>query len=273
MSRPQTQKDREAEERWLNEWHDGFPEFLYKYTSLDGKRRNWFEALVKDSVLYFSEFRTLNDPFDGLVTHEFIADDDTARAHWRHKDEPAPDLEERIESLLRFAKSAEGQRELGQNLLDYSARDGVYCVTKKPDDLLMWSYYADGHKGLCLKFRTRDFVDHMVDGDLTLTPVRYSAKVPRINFYESATRDYVQAQIGTKSEHWRHEEEWRLFAQQRSGLIPFPPSALCGIILGCRMFQVDEEFVTSVVRAHRPAVPIVRAKVIEGTYGVEIPPA
>lgn len=29
---------------------------------------------------------------------------------------------------------------------------GIACFSAKVDDLLMWSHYADGHRGFCLEF-------------------------------------------------------------------------------------------------------------------------
>jgi hypothetical protein len=29
---------------------------------------------------------------------------------------------------------------------------GIYCVSTNYDDVLMWSHYADSHKGICLEF-------------------------------------------------------------------------------------------------------------------------
>lgn len=34
------------------------------------------------------------------------------------------------------------------------SKKGVCCFSEKWDDLLMWAYYADGHKGFCLEFDT-----------------------------------------------------------------------------------------------------------------------
>lgn len=29
---------------------------------------------------------------------------------------------------------------------------GVYCLTTVPDSILMWSHYANNHKGVCLEY-------------------------------------------------------------------------------------------------------------------------
>jgi hypothetical protein len=34
---------------------------------------------------------------------------------------------------------------------------GIYCLTEKNDDLLMWALYSDSHKGLCLEFDPTDY--------------------------------------------------------------------------------------------------------------------
>ncbi len=29
---------------------------------------------------------------------------------------------------------------------------GVYCLSEKKDDILMWSHYSNGHKRLCIEY-------------------------------------------------------------------------------------------------------------------------
>lgn len=45
----------------------------------------------------------------------------------------------------------------GKDLLKRSTDEilngfAYYCMAKKPDNILMWSHYADSHKGVCFRF-------------------------------------------------------------------------------------------------------------------------
>ena len=50
---------------------------------------------------------------------------------------------------------------------------GVCCFSEKKDDILMWSHYADGHKGFCLEFITPK---HNRDQEVIYNQERLSAR-------------------------------------------------------------------------------------------------
>jgi hypothetical protein len=36
-----------------------------------------------------------------------------------------------------------------------TSKVGVMCISEVPDDILMWSHYADCHKGVCSRLALR----------------------------------------------------------------------------------------------------------------------
>src|SRR3989442_8593791 len=82
---------------------------------------------------------------------------------------PTPDqLNDPLEGVLgHFAEGAEGGKPLDDQLraglvslfeTDRElARARVCCFSAHPDSMQMWSYYAGGHKGLCLEVDVSDF--------------------------------------------------------------------------------------------------------------------
>ena len=99
---------------------------------------------------------------------------------------------------------------------------GVTCFAERPDNILMWSHYANKHTGFCVEY---DFSKlESVEAKLMLFPVIYSKKRPMLpmelfdfsdsNNVKLAERDLpipevVEAML-TKSEIWNYEEEWRI---------------------------------------------------------------
>ena len=43
---------------------------------------------------------------------------------------------------------------LSRSVQDVIAQRRIYCLTPIPNNILMWSHYADNHKGICLEFDT-----------------------------------------------------------------------------------------------------------------------
>ena len=82
----------------------------------------------------------------------------------------------------------------------------LYCVCGTRDPILMWSHYADGHRGIALHF------------DASAAPfdaayeVHYSETYPEFPFPISdadADNNKVRAMILTKSRGWCYKEEYR----------------------------------------------------------------
>jgi hypothetical protein len=90
-----------------------------------------------------------------------------------------------------------------------SARLGILCFSRDWHNPMLWSHYADRHRGLCLGFE--------VDEAIAM-PVTYVAKrVPFDHYLDKATteqevRGMAATFASTKFSHWRYEQEVRCWA-------------------------------------------------------------
>ena len=127
----------------------------------------------------------------------------------------------------------------------------------------MWSYYADGHKGVCLRFRSNDLWELGL-----LVPVEYRSKYPTPSYY----RDHIPtlyAMLGSKAEQWRHEAEWRLGGRE-AGHVSFPPSMLDGIIIGCRTPSDHVKWILGLITEREHPIEVYRASKAKSEYGLQI---
>lgn len=103
------------------------------------------------------------------------------------------------------------------NSNDMSGLFRIFCVTPKPNDILMWSYYGSDHKGYCFEYSEKDILqqilNNMQDGLCIIGDVDYKTKRPEqksrlnsISFTE--VKFYISAAF-TKYEEWKHEKEYR----------------------------------------------------------------
>lgn len=163
--------------------------------------------------------------------------------------------------MVRLSTSPEGQAQLTQKYFTTLDKYGVACFVKDPASMLMWSYYADGHRGIAVRFDTGTFLQKFQHACIPLE-VKYGRDFPEdLSFYSEDRFGLVQNTLGTKAEAWKHEEEWRLVLVGKSGYLQMPPGMIDGIVLGLRTPSEVERSVRSWLdgradhHRHDPAVP------------------
>lgn len=105
---------------------------------------------------------------------------------------------------------------MSKNSLDAVWRVG--CLTEHANNRLMWSHYADSHRGICIEY---DFSNFSAFLDQSLfAPVIYSSKRPQFtkqlldhlnhNQLNLQDRRYLTSALFTKDTIWEYESEWRI---------------------------------------------------------------
>ena len=126
------------------------------------------EDIVKQRVK-ISEIDQTNDPFELWCVSQ-------------------PNRE--LRNALRGFKEAMGKR------------FGLLCFTEDWVNPLLWSHYADKHRGICLGFDVESGVLRQVN----YVKERSELKVP-------VTKETAQQLLWTKYWDWKYEEEWRGWLQ------------------------------------------------------------
>ncbi len=103
------------------------------------------------------------------------------------------------------------------------------CFCEEWNSILMWSYYANKHKGVCLEF---DITKLKTDKNPVydkLRPVHYSLVRPPIS--DTSQEDRSRCLL-TKAAVWSHEHEWRLILSTTQEWLSF--DCISAIYLGLR---------------------------------------
>jgi hypothetical protein len=227
-------------------WSNGFqlgvtmerlPRYVYKYRPPNTYTNN----IIADCQLWLSNPSQFNDPFDCQIIP--VSNDVTLSEIKNYLKLCVPDSEDEVvQAVAEHMLSNPLELEA---LVNNSIREtiinkvGVSCFARKPDNILMWSHYAEAHTGLCLKY------DILSDEDFftSMLPVIYDSVYPQYNFLHSVKEDYFQASedlifkgLLTKSSLWSYEEEWRVIkiGQGASGAHSFKKQSLTEVLFGCK---------------------------------------
>lgn len=144
-----------------------------------------------------------------------------------------------------------------------SKKTGMLCMSNGWRNPLLWSHYADKHRGLCLGFD--------VD-DAFFLPVEYSRErldISSANFH-SPTADELDLMLKIarlKFEHWQYEREYRAFVNlderdSETGFYFFSFSsqlALKEIIVGANCNLERKELITRTER-YPNSIDIIKAR-------------
>ena len=255
------------------------PEMLYKYRSLAPDALPYVEKMFSSQELWYAAPESFNDPFESRFTlHTDASRDkklsflaDTLLEDSGHDENIAKArAEEALTYGAEYFHTVEAS--IRDNLTASARRDpAVLSLSGRPDHILLWSHYANCHKGICIGFRT--------DGDYLskAVPVLYQEEFPRVSLYESTHDERAEKASLTKSSIWSYEEEWRVVVvpsphYKAAGARPFPPTSLRQVILGAEIGDEEREEVLRWVDAYPHPIDVCEARLLPDKYSVKVAP-
>ncbi len=139
--------------------------------------------------------------------------------------------------------------------IDNMFRVGCLCTDYK--NRLMWSHYANGHKGFCVEY---DFgiEDDNVLSDILILPVVYSNRRPKFPWTVAIATDKNSSEIKTegakrmmqslltKDEAWSYEDEWRIITLCSTGKDKIKMPKISCIYIGALCSENDKEKITRI---------------------------
>jgi hypothetical protein len=197
---------------------DRFPsksgvEVLFKYRPCPDDLR--FERLTQllCGSLYFSPLREFNDPFEGKPKYVQAFEDDNKQKEAYRKDYkriakargvPGRERYETAERLRHRKVDVKGfgEPQLQKMLLDDCY---VFSMSSKSDHPLMWSHYADQHRGVCVHFAAQ------AAPFAVALSADYSSQYPTIPVPLFGDHDLLMTVTTLrKADYWSYESEYRL---------------------------------------------------------------
>lgn len=154
------------------------------------------------------------------------------------------------------------------------AKNGILCLTACPKNILMWSHYADEHKGCCLEFST-DSIPFKRARKVNCLPEYPNARLVDFigGFSEKDYDKHAKLTTYTKSGLWKYEEEWRVRRYPKGpGLVKFKERLLTGIVFGYRMADELKDMLKKLVSGRNPKVNLFQASPKDRQFEMELLP-
>ncbi len=259
------------------EWAGGWiPKTVYKY-------RNWenpnHRKILEELSIWVPDSYDFNDPFDCNIpvafdlisTDDVLAEKFIRRLIEANKHRIPGDIESEIKKRLDENKHknpyfvAKYKEDLLQANKEVS---GVFSVTPINNNILMWSHYANSHKGLCIGFDSVKLFEYLGGGG----KINYTKDYPIISPIETRETQYL-LQVLTKSIHWSYEAEYRLTTFQKTNInINIPPEVIVEVIFGARMPIGDKIKIKNLLKNNLPDVKCFSAIPDNNSFKINIVP-
>lgn len=253
----------------------------YKYRAIN----KYSLDILENNNVYFSKYTDFNDPF------EFSTPFPDVKKMFKRASEKIDSLRENnifdAETYKHLKSICESIIANGNPKLDIThnkirerlEKVGIYSLSKVNDEILMWSHYADNHKGFCIGFddlhanttpNTKplnvnyktEFTD-LDDPTLILnfyTDIFHKFKhLPkaawqskRANLARKVTFEDDQrggiSVLTDKYQKWEYEQEFRLIDEKNFGIKRFKPRCLKSITFGLRTNTKDKQNIIEICK-------------------------
>lgn len=275
--------------------------WLYKFQTMN---INSLSALANKKA-WFSAIASLNDPFEGCFSVEFPKTTDD----FKHLLEATADIlvkkefrntltnellthEEALAEVTHLYDSDNSKfMEFVQDQLDEQEEGyrneflniSTFCLSSDiPDDersqianSLMWSHYADGLKGFCVKFNGselhKSFNELNKEKNIGYAYIRYQEEMHKLNFLDffgRSTKAFSGA-LHTKHDSWGYECEIR-FLTNKSGYTNYSSESVDSIYIGDRMPLEQQKLLVSVIKKNFPNAKIHGVRFHKSSFSIEI---
>lgn len=186
------------------------------------------------------------------------------------------EIREEIKSILLEIKSKLFEDFVGNSAMKISSTFKVCSFTVRIDSMLMWSHYANYHKGFCLEYD----LENIPYGDFRsrcLYPVIYSDTLMDATEHIIHGNDdkrfvnelYLSKAALVKASDWKYEKEWRLVFSH--GILQDQQSCNMGkpkaMYLGTRIHPIHRELLIHFCKEKE--IPVFKMKVHPYEYKLE----
>lgn len=188
--------------------------YLYKYRSF--KNWNYILDIILNNRLYATTFDKMNDPMEGLFSY----------------------------TAFYF------QKEIVDSIKNAKMKVKICSLSKTYQEVLLWSHYADSHKGICIELKVLE------DIKIRCEDVHYETSIPHI-FFPPIEEPDIQSILLCKSNHWAYEQEYRCLLTENDK-DSYVPIRISRIFVGCMVKNSDKKLLQDLLKRIGSDIEIVQ---------------
>ena len=171
-----------------------------------------FDNLKKNQI-WFSSPLKFNDPYDFFVPYDSTFTDEGFRQKVPLQ---SGYTYEQYEQMLQFYKQNPKEFKIWseEGIRRFVSKVRIACFCEEKSEILMWSHYADFHRGICLKFDSsldNNFFheENWTYHKMPIKNVNYPKNFEKIYILREDEKDFKK-QAYTKYHKWAYEKEHRI---------------------------------------------------------------
>jgi hypothetical protein len=183
------------------------PQSLFKFSKIS---EYTYSSLINKAV-FLSKAIDLNDPFELDIDFDITLSKQEKTALGLK--EPLDNKE--LDEILNNAKNKLNE------MLD---RNRILSLSSNPYELLMWSHYADEHKGICIEYDRKSCCllkdkHHCQKVIYPHNEQKTKIKlIPLVFAYEEVKELFDTIIFARKASNWKYENEWRLVLEDSDNI-------------------------------------------------------
>lgn len=223
----------------------------YKYRSLaKGEAREHTLNMLKKGELFFPSVAKLNDPYETAMPIIF-KDKDIIFEKFSHDETyNSPIYKELCETYNYFR----------------TENSGLLCLSLENTIFLMWSHYADGHKGICVGI---DLYNLVTEINSNIQEIDYIQEFKKID----STKDILEgfsSLMFVKAEDWIYEKECRILSTKYVNKTYCAKQHIKEVILGANISEKDEKEVLAIVNEYIPNCKVYKVRLSNIKFKLEL---
>ena len=265
---------------------DPVPPRLYKYRCWTDE---YHRRMLTHNAIFFTSARNFNDPFDCTIPVEIedVSDSYVKERIVRLQRESTPNIsDDELQVIVDYEMSQrtwENPVELQkwhENYQESKFSQGIFGLSEPRDNLLMWSHYANSHKGFCVGFDTsalEAFFKRIFEEDekhiVFPVKVEYQRNYPIFRFHGMDYREFYVRPLTTKSADWGYEKEYRYIRMEKADVqYSLDSGIIVEVILGCQMPSEHKSEIKEVLREKGSKAELFEARMKEKSFGLDFIP-
>lgn len=257
---------------------------VFKYVSLDNPT-SWERArdTIVDRKLIGTSPKRLNDPFEG--NPHIIPDDTEERLRDARRYISKNEMRVDLNSIEPDFDVDEVRRSLDRKLAATIDNARILSFCMRAESHLLWSHYANMHKGACFHFAAGAFTGQGVRrGTVTYSaqrPTVHKSLIAKISLPRKSDlhpdlrvqyrEELYRYLFFSKPLDWAYEQEFRLvYSTKNEDHLLYEPSGLLEVILGVNASQKTQQRIEGYIRRSGRNIVLKRASISPATFAVDV---